>query len=91
MSEVYITRLSKFLPNDPISNDQMENYLGRIDGRPSKAKGIILRNYRTLNLYLSDILYYVIICDISISNQYCFLVLGWFETNNLCMVALNSK
>ncbi len=32
------------MPNDPISNDQMEDYLGRIDGRPSKAKGIILRN-----------------------------------------------
>jgi 3-oxoacyl-[acyl-carrier-protein] synthase-3 len=44
MSEVYITRLSRFLPNAPISNDQMEDYLGRIDGRPSKAKGIILRN-----------------------------------------------
>ena len=51
MSEVYITRLSKFLPNDPISNDQMENYLGRIDGRPSKAKGIILRNNQIKTRY----------------------------------------
>ncbi|MBK7763645.1 MAG: beta-ketoacyl-ACP synthase III [Bacteroidetes bacterium] len=51
MSEVYITRLSKFLPNNPISNDQMEDYLGRIDGRASKAKGIILRNNQIKTRY----------------------------------------
>ncbi|GBL35502.1 3-oxoacyl-[acyl-carrier-protein] synthase 3 [Filimonas sp.] len=51
MSEVYITRLSRFLPNDPISNDQMEDYLGHIDGRPSKAKGIILRNNQIKTRY----------------------------------------
>lgn len=44
MREVYITRVSKFLPNEPVSNDQMEDYLGKIDGRPSRAKSIILRN-----------------------------------------------
>ncbi len=51
MSEVYITRLAKFLPNDPISNDQMEDYLGKIDGRPSKAKGIVLRNNQIKTRY----------------------------------------
>ena len=26
--EVYITRLSKFLPNNPVSNEEMEEILG---------------------------------------------------------------
>src|ERR1035437_7597951 len=43
-NEVYITRLTKFLPNEPISNDEMEDYLGMINGQPSKARRIILRN-----------------------------------------------
>ena len=43
-NEVYITRLAKFLPNRPVTNDAMEKYLGRVDGRPSKAKAIVLRN-----------------------------------------------
>ncbi|MBL7767226.1 MAG: beta-ketoacyl-ACP synthase III [Chitinophagaceae bacterium] len=51
MSEVYITRLSSFLPNEPVSNDQMEDYLGKINGRPSKAKGIILRNNQIKTRY----------------------------------------
>jgi 3-oxoacyl-[acyl-carrier-protein] synthase III len=41
---VYINRLAKFLPNKPISNDEMENYLGLVDGKPSKAKPLVLRN-----------------------------------------------
>ena len=44
MSEVYITKVSKFLPNEPISNDEMESYLGMIDGVPSKGKALTLRN-----------------------------------------------
>ena len=51
MSEVYITRLAKYLPNNPISNDEMEDYLGKIDGRPSKAKSIILRNNQIKTRY----------------------------------------
>ena len=35
--QVYITKLAKFLPNEPVSNDGMENILGRIDGQPSKS------------------------------------------------------
>jgi 3-oxoacyl-[acyl-carrier-protein] synthase-3 len=42
--EVYITRLSKFLPNDPISNEEMENYLGLIHDKPSKARNIVLKS-----------------------------------------------
>ena len=41
--EVYVTKVAKYLPNEPIGNDEMENYLGMIDGKPSKARNIILR------------------------------------------------
>ena len=33
-----------FLPNDPVSIDEMEDYLGYINGKPSKSKKIVLRN-----------------------------------------------
>ncbi|HNB81309.1 MAG TPA: beta-ketoacyl-ACP synthase III [Chitinophagaceae bacterium] len=51
MSEVYITRIARFLPNEPVSNDQMEEYLGKIDGRPSRAKSIVLRNNQIKTRY----------------------------------------
>jgi 3-oxoacyl-[acyl-carrier-protein] synthase III len=44
LSEVYITNTSAFLPNDPVSNDEMETYLGFINGKPSKSRKIVLRN-----------------------------------------------
>ena len=44
MPGVYITKSAKFLPNAPVSNDEMEEYLGMIDGIPSKGKGLTLRN-----------------------------------------------
>lgn len=44
MNEVYITKASTFLPNEPVSNDEMETYLGLVNNKPSKAKSIILRN-----------------------------------------------
>jgi 3-oxoacyl-[acyl-carrier-protein] synthase III len=44
LSEVYINNTSIFLPNDPVSNDEMELYLGFINGKPSKSKEIVLRN-----------------------------------------------
>ncbi len=40
---VYITRLSKYLPNDPVTNDQMENILGLVNGKPSRARLLVLR------------------------------------------------
>lgn len=51
MNEVYITRLAKFLPNRPVGNDQMEKFLGMVDGKPSKARGIILRNNKITTRY----------------------------------------
>ncbi|MGV0846982.1 beta-ketoacyl-ACP synthase III [Empedobacter falsenii] len=44
MQNVYITKTSKFLPNQPISNDEMEDFLGKINQIPSKARRIVLRN-----------------------------------------------
>lgn len=48
---VYITKLSKFLPNNPISNDEIENFVGLINGLPSKAKPLILRNNQIKTRY----------------------------------------
>ena len=44
MKPVYITRLSKFLPNEPIGNDDMEKVLGMVNDKPSRARSIVLRN-----------------------------------------------
>ena len=44
MPEVYITRSGKYLPNEPVSNDEMESFLGLINDAASKARRIILRN-----------------------------------------------
>jgi len=44
MTEVFITKVSKFLPNEPVSVDEMEKHLGYINNEASKAKRIILRN-----------------------------------------------
>lgn len=50
-SDVYINKISKFLPNNPISNDEMEQLLGMIDGKPSKARSIVLRNNQIKTRY----------------------------------------
>ena len=44
LNEVYITNTSSFFPNDPVLNDEMEEYLGQINGAPSRSKAIVLRN-----------------------------------------------
>jgi len=41
---VYITKVSKYLPNLAIENDEMEQYVGMINQKPSKARAIVLRN-----------------------------------------------
>ncbi len=51
MKDVYITRVSKFLPNDPVDNDQMEEKLGVINGTASKARRIVLRNNKITTRY----------------------------------------
>jgi len=44
LREVYINNTSSYFPNDPVSNDEMEEYLGYINNTPSRSKAIVLRN-----------------------------------------------
>lgn len=43
-NEVYIINTSSFFPNGPVSNEEMEEYLGYINDTPSRSKAIVLRN-----------------------------------------------
>ena len=40
---VYINKIASFLPNAPISNEEIENYIGLIGGKPSRVRSIVLR------------------------------------------------
>jgi len=51
MFDVYITKAAKFLPNEAISNDEMEDYLGLINSTASKARRLILRNNKIVSRY----------------------------------------
>jgi 3-oxoacyl-[acyl-carrier-protein] synthase-3 len=53
LKDVYITSLSKFLPNEAISNDEMESHLGMVGGKPSRARRIVLRNNGIQTRYYS--------------------------------------
>jgi len=41
---VYINEIQAFLPNTPVSNSEMEDLLGQIGPRPSRARKMILRS-----------------------------------------------
>ena len=43
-NKVYITKSATYFPNEPVSNEEMEEYLGLINQIPSKSKRIVLRN-----------------------------------------------
>lgn len=43
MNNAYITKTACFLPDTPVRNEEMEDYLGMVDGRPSRARQIVLR------------------------------------------------
>jgi 3-oxoacyl-[acyl-carrier-protein] synthase-3 len=52
---VYITKTSSFLPNDPVSNDEMEGLLGQVGERVSRARKMVLRsNQITTRYYAID-------------------------------------
>jgi 3-oxoacyl-[acyl-carrier-protein] synthase-3 len=51
MFEVYITKAAKYLPNEAVTNDEMESYLGLINDAVSKARRIILRNNKIVSRY----------------------------------------
>lgn len=42
--KVYINKIEKFLPNDPVTNSEVENRLGLINGKTSINKDLILRS-----------------------------------------------
>ncbi|MFA7082952.1 MAG: beta-ketoacyl-ACP synthase III [Arcobacteraceae bacterium] len=44
MRDVYINDIQKFMPNEPVKNSDIEEYLGYIGGKKSKAKSIVLRS-----------------------------------------------
>ena len=50
---VYINRIAKFLPGAPVSNDEMEEYLGFVGGKKSRSKSIVLRNNKITTRYYS--------------------------------------
>lgn len=42
-SPVYITSMGTFLPGPPVSNEEMEDYLGKIRGKASRARLRVLK------------------------------------------------
>jgi len=51
VNNVYITALSKFLPNKAVTNEEMEEYLGLVDDKASRSRRIILRNNKIKTRY----------------------------------------
>lgn len=49
--DVYITRVSGFLPHAPVTNEEMETRLGLVDGKASRARAIVLRNNGIVKRY----------------------------------------
>jgi len=43
MKDVYITGLGVYMPNEPVSNDEMESYLGKVFGKSSFIRERILK------------------------------------------------
>ena len=42
--DVFLTRTAAYLPFAPVSNEEIEDVLGRIGGKPSRARRLILRS-----------------------------------------------
>ena len=51
VKEVFINKVAKSLPNDPVSNDEIEKRLGLIGDKPSRVKSIILRQNKIKTRY----------------------------------------
>ncbi len=49
---VYINKIASFLPNAPVSNEEMEDYIGLIGGNPSRVRSIVLRQQQETFLLL---------------------------------------
>ncbi|HEY9045186.1 MAG TPA: beta-ketoacyl-ACP synthase III [Ohtaekwangia sp.] len=50
---VYITKLASYYPNGPVSNEDIEKFLGLINNQSSKARPLILRNNQIKTRYYS--------------------------------------
>lgn len=48
---VYITDIAAYLPNAPVSNEQMEEILGMVNQLPSRTRKLILRNNKIKTRY----------------------------------------
>jgi len=84
-NQVYINNISKFFPNEPVSNDEMETILGLVNGKPSRSKNIVLRQNGIKNRY------YVIDKkgDINFSNaEITANAIKSLETNNFSLDSL---
>ncbi len=44
MNNVYIINTAVCLPNDVVTNDEMESILGKVEGKPSRARRVVLKN-----------------------------------------------
>lgn len=42
-NDVFIKRTNSFLPNKAVNNEDIENYIGKIEGKPSRVKNLVLR------------------------------------------------
>ena len=42
--DVYLTRTGAYLPLEPVGNDEIEQVLGMVGGKPSRARRLVLRN-----------------------------------------------
>jgi len=51
LQDVYITAAGVFFPNDPIKNDEVENYLGLVAGKASRFRKMIQRANGIKNRY----------------------------------------
>lgn len=49
--DVFINDIAAFLPNKPVTNDEIENVLGKINNIPSRARSIVLKNNKIETRY----------------------------------------
>ncbi|MDP2644727.1 MAG: beta-ketoacyl-ACP synthase III [Desulfobacterales bacterium] len=49
--DVFINDIAAFLPNEPVTNEQIEDVLGKINDIPSRTKKIMLRNNKIETRY----------------------------------------
>lgn len=51
MREVYINKIAAFFPNEAVENDDIENVLGMVEGKPSLVKRIVLKSNKIKKRY----------------------------------------